>query len=241
MIRPFLSPVETITPNAALKGTLRIQGGDGEGEPKPPVAEVIVKTEEKPKTDSPSESEADDSKIKDYESKLDKEKAERIRLQTQLDQTQAQLKEKALGEQTEAQQTAAERDQLKEKYDKLKQFMETGYLDTAILKEKKYDWHDVEAVRAFIDKNNIRMDMDTGKIEGLDIELKRIAKEKPYLLVNKTDQPAPNTPPPAAGTPSSGSHPFGGSARQRETDRAKIAAKYKIGGYSAAGTPLRPM
>lgn len=237
MIRPIQSPEETITRNASLRGRLRITGGDGEGEPKPVPAEVIIKTEE-PKSESDSDS--GDDKIRDYESKLDKEKADRIKLQAKLDEAQAKLNEKLAGDQTEAQQTAAERDQLKEKYEKLKEFMETGYLDTAILKEKKYDWHDVEAVRAFIDKNNIRMDMDTGKIEGLDIELKRIAKEKPYLLVNKTDQPAPNTPPPAAGTPSSGSHPFGGSARQRETDRAKIAAKYRIGGFSG-GVTSRPM
>ena len=144
MIRPIQSPEETITRNASLRGRLRITGGDGEGEPKPVPAEVIIKTEE-PKSESDSDS--GDDKIRDYESKLDKEKADRIKLQAKLDEAQAKLNEKLAGDQTEAQQTAAERDQLKEKYEKLKEFMETGYLDTAILKEKKYDWHDVEAVR----------------------------------------------------------------------------------------------
>jgi hypothetical protein len=170
--------------------------------------------------------------IKDLEAKLDAEKKLRIKLQRDLDKNQ-QEKDKA------NQDVAAERDDIKGKYDKLKTFVETGYLDTAIMKDKKYDWHDVEAVRAFIDKNNIRLDIETGEVEGLDMELKRIAKEKPYLLVPKQNQEDQGGSGAGSGPPS-GSHPFGGSTRQRETDKQKIGSKYKIPGFGP-GSTVRPL
>lgn len=229
------SPYETILPNALCLGKLHIRGGDGDAVPAK--VEVEVKSVD-PGGSSGSGSEAastddagsdSDKRIRDLEGKLDKEKQDKIQLKREADEAQSAIAANAKESLDGAKQVELERDDYKAKYEKMKEFVETGYLDTAILKDKKYEWHDVEAVRAFLDKGSIRLDMDTGGIEGLDMELKRIAKDKPYLLIPKeTDGSGA---PPATGTPTSGSHPFGGTARQRETDRNKIGSKYKLPGF----------
>jgi hypothetical protein len=236
--------------DALIRGKLRIFGGEGDGDD---ASGDAGKDDDKPGDSGPDSGDsggdsgdaggdAGEDPVKDLEAKLDAEKKLRIKLQRDLDK-QNQEKEK------QNEDVVAERDELKGKYDKLKTFVETGYLDTAIIKESsvkdksgtpKYDWEDVEAVRIFIDKNNIRLDIETGQVEGLDMELKRIAKEKPYLLVKKQESEDAGAGGGGGSGPPSGSHPFGGSARQRETDKNKIGAKYKIPGFGP-GSTVRPL
>lgn len=153
----------------------------------------------------------------------------------------------------EAQRTEAERDDFKQKYEKLLKIVETSVIDTAITnlsnaKDKqgnsKYNWQDVEAVRAFLKRDDIQLDLDTGEVTGLDTQLKDIASKRPYLLVTKQemDEQNGNQPPPPPGGPATGSHPNGGSTRQRETDRTKLGSKYKLPGFIGAGNVgARPM
>lgn len=144
---------------------------------------------------------------------------------------------------------AADHEDLQSRYDKLLKFVETSYIDSGIMRlsnaknkdgNAKYDWYDVEAVRAFIDMDAIKLDMDTGEIEGLDKQLAKVAKERPYLLV----QPKGNEEggsngggyqPPAG--PATGNQPFGGSTRQRETDTKKLAKKFKFDHLVVGGSP----
>jgi len=200
------------------------QGGQNQGE--------SGDTGKPPEGDGNSGDGDDDGakRLKELEDKLDSEKKQRIAEKKRADKAEQSLLTKNQEGQEEAERTATERDDYKAKYEKLLEFVETSYIDTAIMKNKKYDWHDVEAVRSFLNKDNIRLDMDTGEIEGLDLELKRIASEKKYLLVpHESEGGAPPSAPP--GTPPSGSHPVGGSTRQRETDRQKLGAKYKLPGF----------
>lgn len=172
-----------------------------------------------------------DTRVADLEKKLDTEKQKRIQLQREKDKT---LEDKT----KEFDNTEAERDSYKEKYEKLLEYVETDALDSAIMKlssardktgNTKYQWHDVEAVRTFIKTENIRLDIDTKSVDGLDMELKRIASEKPYLLIDtQGEQGSPG----GAFTPrdqrSTGNQPFGSQARQREKDPAALRKKYKF-------------
>lgn len=145
----------------------------------------------------------------------------------------------------EHERTAAERDDFKDKYEKLLKFVETSVIDSAIMtlsstKDKngqpKYNWQDVEAVRAFIDKGAIKLDLDNYSVDGLDTQLSHIAKNRPYLLVpqqNDSGKGGDQGPPPG---PATGAHPLGGSNRQRETDRTKLGSKYKLPGFVGANT-----
>lgn len=223
----------------------RVWGGEGEREGEPSVTvevnpEPKPESKPKPKPDSDTDAKADaksdggddsDTRIRDLEAKYDAEKKQRIKLERE--------KDKALTEAIEgAENVEAERDAYKEKYEKLLKYVESDAIDSAILKNSKYEWHDVEAVRAFIDRNNIRLDIDNGVIDGIDMELKRIAKEKPYMLVERQETKQEDfEPKDKRGT---GTHPFGGSTSQRETDRAKLGAKYKIPGFGP-GSSARPM
>lgn len=168
------------------------------------------------------------------EAALDKSKGENIKLKGQLASLQDQIEE--LGgkvDETDADKTQTEKDysKLEKKYNKLTAAMTTTYMDASI-RAGKFDWQNTRDVAKFVEADSIRVNLDTGEIEGLDLELKRIAKDKPYLLKPKKEDTSDNVDkggsrqPPA---PGSGQHPFGGAARQRETDNNKIRDKYKIG------------
>lgn len=221
-----------------LPAYLRITGGDGEDDGADQSGSQSGETSGGESESGKDDADKDESAeaLKKIQSDLDTEKKERIKLQREIDKRDAEAKKATEQVNADAQGVEAERDQYKEQYEKLKGIVENQMLDWAIAVEKKYDWHDFEAVRAFINRSDIRLDLDNGKVEGLDLELKRIAKEKPYLLKQKADDGQDGKQPPAAGTPNSGSHPFGGSSQQRETDKRKIGEKYKIFKPGAVGS-----
>ena len=137
----------------------------------------------------------------------------------------------------EHERTEAERDDYKQKYEKLLKVVETSVIDTAIrtlsdVKDKagnpKYTWQDVEAVRAFLKKDDVKLDLDTGEVEGLEAQLAEIAKKRPYLLVPAQDSGSGTA---ATSGPATGGHPYGGQARQ-PSDRQKLGAKYKLPGFA---------
>lgn len=118
---------------------------------------------------------------------------------------------------------------------KLEKFVNAHLIGAAIVEASsgKYDWHDTGDVAGAIDRDAININLDTGEIEGLDVELKRIAKKKPHWLKDsESDDDSgrgnrqQRRPPPPGGT---GNHPFGGAPRKQVTDSDKLKAKYKIG------------
>lgn len=228
-----------VRPNslAEAHGKIRIFGGDGEGEQDPTLGEGAdpngagQETPEQVAIREAQEAVAEATqKAKDAEKRAaDAEK---------------QLTDKEREGMEDAERTAAERDDYKTKYEKILKFVETSYIDHGILSmssaknkdgNSKYDWYDVEAVRAFIDMDAIKLDLDTGEIDGLDKQLAKIAKERPYLLVQpKEDGGQPFTPPPG---PSTGNHPSGGSSRQRVSDDKALARKFKFDHLVVGGSP----
>lgn len=172
---------------------------------------------------------------KDDEDSLDAVTKENIRLKQQLDAEKAKNKASTKGK------TKAERDMatLQARNEQLEGFMASTYIDAAIVRNTKFSWNNIEDVRAFIRQDEIRLDMATGKIEGLDIELKRIAKEKPYLLKKATrqqndDQEQGNNNQQQNGDPrrQSGGR-VTGSSRTDAKQRDALGSKYKIPGFGA--------
>jgi hypothetical protein len=199
-----------------------IFGGEGEREQDPKAGEQQQEL-------SPEEQAA-----KEVEERLTKAEQAAKEADKRAKDAEKKLQEKEREGMEDFQRTEAERDDFKDKYEKLLKIVETSYLDTAIMKAKGLKFRDPEGVRAFLDHESISVDLDTGDIKGLDNELKRIAKDKPYLLVpteGEGQQGGEHKPPPG---PPTGNSPVGGSVRQRETDRGKIGVKYNIPGFRGA-------
>lgn len=231
---------------ATAHGKLQIWGGEGERGPK---VEVNV-TPEGDGADPPEEKELtpEEQSAKDSQDKLDKAEQKRKDAEKRAADAEKALQDKEREGMEDAQRTEAERDDYKEKYEKLLKIVETSYLDQAVAKlssvkdkqgNPKYDWHDVEAVRPFLDMEAIKLNQDTGEVEGLDDQLKTIAKKRPFLLVDKETRDGDDggPPPPNPNGPATGNHPFGGQTHQRETDAAKLAKKYKFDHLVVGGSP----
>jgi hypothetical protein len=234
------SPFEAKFLSSLCAGTLRICGGEDPVDPPTVKVEVVDPPKDDTKTKDDGNKD-DDDPLADLQSKYETEKQQRIQLQKDL--------EKRDEEKTKATATVeSERDSYKQKYEKLLSYVEKDGLENAINKlsaEKikdgeaqipRYQWQDVEAVRTFIDPNKIKLDLDNHQVDGLAEELKRIAKEKPYLLVPKQTQQQQEPP---AGPPSGGQP--GGQVRQRETDKTKLGNKYRIPGFASAAAGARPI
>jgi hypothetical protein len=153
------------------------------------------------------------------EEQLDAEKRKNTQLSRQLTQ--------AKNEKTKSDQdkdAAKERDDFKAENTKLKGLMDSKFLLWCIGTDTKHQWQDPEDVVKFIKADEINIDVDAETVEGLDLALKRIAKDKPYLLVPKQDdQQPPRTP--------SGSHPVGSKPGSTADETKRLGAKYKIPGF----------
>lgn len=166
-----------------------------------------------------------DSGNADLEAELDRLKRERIALKGQVTKLQT-AQNKAKGDRD----AAIERDELKSENAKLKGVIDTKLLEWAIDTNSKFKWVDSEDVVKAIDRDAINIDLDNGDIDGLDLELKRIAKKKPHWLQKDEEQEEQQAP------PRSGSHPFGGNIKQDEAEARRLGEKFKIPGFGSQAT-----
>lgn len=219
-------------PDALETSTLLIYGGDGERQP----GDNADDSQEQPdqnseqsgdntpdnqQDDSSDDGESDGgSSGPTLEDQLDAERKKNLAQAKELDKLKA-AQRKAQGDRD----AAVERDEYKGKYEALQEVLDSKFLVWSIQTDTKYDWNDADDVRKFIKDDEIKIDVETGEVQGLDLALKRIAKEKPYLLKAKEDE--------GDGRQPSGSHPFGGKITQLETDEKRLGAKYKIPGFGA--------
>ena len=237
-----LSPVEAKTA-VALGYTLRIWGCDGDeqngGNPGAGAGNAGQGGEGDGGEDDVQR------RIADAEAKVKEADTARKDADKKLKDLEKQLKDKELEGKDESVRTAAERDEYKEKYDKLVKIVETSFIDQTIMnisgvKDKngnpKYDWHNATSLRAMIDKEKLDLDIDTGEVKGLESQLADIAKNHAYLMVSKDERDGSGgnggggySPPDNRGT---GNHPYGAQPRPRETDRNKLGSKYKLPGFA---------
>lgn len=236
------SPVRPYSLTTA-RGKLRIRGGDGDedqdGQDQGKSGDSGKSGEDSAK--SGADGDGVDDRVRDAEERAKKAEQDAKDAKKRADAADKALKDKEREGMEDHQRTEAERDDFKEKYEKLLKIVETSYIDTEIMKlsaakdkngQAKYNWHEIESVRALLNKDAIKLDLDTGEVEGLNDQLTSLAKAKPHLLVPQQNDD--NNEPPAG--PATGSHPYGGTPRQRETDRGKLGVKYKIPGFVGSGS-----
>jgi hypothetical protein len=217
----------------------RIWGGEGERQDNP--ADNDAEDDQNPKDDDKSgnrgSGNADDIDDDNVDDDSDAGKAGEKSLQDQLDELKRDnLTLKKSNDQLKAgkkkadadKDAAAERDEAVAERDTLKTLLDTKFLAWSIQTftdgKTKYDWIDIEDVAGAVNKDAIDIDLKTGEVKGLDLELKRIAKKKPHWL-KKDDDDDEQSP--------SGGHPVGGKTKTSELDNAKIGEKYKIPGYGS--------
>jgi hypothetical protein len=178
-----------------------------------------------PPPDKPGDKGGDGDGSPTVEDQLDAEKAKNLQLAKELTKAKADAA-KAEGEKD----VAKERDEFKAENTKLKGMLESRYLIWCIGTDKKYNWQNPEDVVKFLNPEELNIDVEKEKIDGLDLALKRVAKEKPYLLV------------PAEGDEGTGGQPLrptgttpgAGRTGTRETEVKRLGAKYKIPGFGTA-------
>ena len=167
-------------------------------------------------TDSKGDGKSSGPSLEDL---LDAEKAKNLQLAKDLTKANAE-KAKAEGDKD----VVKERDDFKAENAKLKGLLESKFLLWCIGTDKKFDWQNAEDVVKFIKEEELNIDIEKGQIDGLDLALKRIAKDKPYLLVPKEEEQQPPR-------PISGSHPSGSKSGDRVTEEKRLGEKYKIPGF----------
>lgn len=225
---------------AACGGKLFIWGGDGERQD-PPENQDNDQDQDS-QDDNPDDSDSDDDrtpsgsdndgddskddKVASAQEQLDQLKRDNIALK----KANSQLKTKQ--QKAEADKDAAkERDEIATERDQLKTLLNGKFLEWSVQTfsdgKTKYDWVDLEDVTKAIDPEAIDIDMKTGKITGLDMELKRIAKRKPHWL-KKDEQEQED-----AGPTGQRGQGRGTGVKADAVETKRIGEKFKIPGFGS--------
>lgn len=112
--------------------------------------------------------------------------------------------------------------------EKMKAQLNKSIVRTAI-SSGKYNWHDLDEVYQKLDLEDIEIDYETGDVDGLEEQLKYIAKKKPYLLKDASGDDGSSS----RGQSGSTGHnpPSGGRSKSRQTSEAAqrdyLTNKYK--------------
>ena len=178
-----------------------------------------------------SDTSATDTTV-DEDAKYEQERSNAVKLKSELNSAHEQLEALQRSQRSAEENQKRDLDRLKKLEAEFDSFKKGTFLELEISKENKYEWHPnaLADVRNSVDFNKVTFsEMKDGKItvDGLDLELKRIAQEKPYLLKPKDK---PKTQEAQAGSGSglaSGAHPYG-SSNGGKTAEADLLKKYKI-------------
>lgn len=122
--------------------------------------------------------------------------------------------------------TANEIKNLREANEKLTKQLERAAVRTAIVNNDDFKWHDVDDVYSKLDMEDIDIDPDTGEVDGLEQQLKSLAKKKPYLL-RESDASGGDD---GAGVRpgSTGHNPRGNGARSKGRQETAAAQREKL-------------
>lgn len=206
---------------------------DESDDPDEPVVKAKGKPAKRSAAGSDDDEDDDGDEDEDGEDELDKIKRENIKLKKQLDKQRTTQRTRTRTDN----KAKSEYAKLEAKHNKAMAFIDKELLKTAIkgqeivIKGQKYEWHDVDDVSALLDRTNIIIDLEAAEVQGLDVELKRIAKKKPHLLrkVDGDDEDEQ----PEQQRRQSGGHPFRapqkGSQRvlrQTKVDEDGLKSKY---------------
>lgn len=131
-----------------------------------------------------SEDEYDGLSAKELRRLLSESQNGKKTLDSELAQIKGKLEERERKERTELENYKADVDKLAAENAELKQALETTSITNAILNNKKFQFHDAVDVLNNLKMSELKVDTKTGQVEGIDLELARVAKEKPFLVLN---------------------------------------------------------
>lgn len=166
---------------------------------------------------------------------LSRESARRRREKNQekkrADELQAELDKIKNSGKSDEEQRNAEIQALTESNTKLQAQLEKSIVRAAIANNSELKWHDLDEVFAKLDIEDLEIDLDSGDVDGLEAQLKSIAKKKPYLLKESSSSDEDNGRGRQPG--STGHNPRGTGARNtgvrgtKATQRDELMKKYK--------------
>ena len=136
--------------------------------------------DEKPEVDKPININPDDfnKAVKDR----DTAQAELAALQAEKQQREDADAAAEAATRSKEENQAKEIEKLTEENKNLTLVNTENLIELAILKNAKYQWVNHDNVTKLIDRSEIKIDAKTGKVEGVEDALKKLAKENPHLL-----------------------------------------------------------
>lgn len=149
---------------------------------------------------------------------------------------QKEKEEREAAEEEARRATASKEENLTKDVDRLSKENESltlvnnrNLVELAILRNNKYQWHDPNLIAPLIDRSVIKLDATTGKVDGIEDELKRIAKDHPFLLKGKDKNEDNNGGGSSlnAGRPSGGV-PTGGGDGSKATKRQQLEKRFPV-------------
>lgn len=189
-----------------------------------PPATVTNPPDKKPDSETPVNINPDDfnKAIRDRDSA----QAELQALQAEKQQREEAEEQAAAATRSKEENQAKEIGQLKEDNAKLTLVNTENLLKLSIYENKKYSWKDASIVSKLIDRSEIKIDVKSGKVEGVEDALKKLAKDHAYLLAGADDNNSgngnsgvPNGFP--AGAPASGGVPGGGGDSSAKANKRR--------------------
>lgn len=170
---------------------LPLRGGDNEDSEEKKVVENEGNSTT-PKADDSHDDDDDDElsaitdpaqlRIAQLSREAKKYRLERNRVRKELEDQRAAIEAEKTQGGSEKEKTQALLEAEQEKNKTLTETMSNIVLRNAVAEHKKYSWYDVPMVLSLIDRAKVDIDLEESIVDNLDSELKRIAKEKPYLV-----------------------------------------------------------
>jgi len=236
-LRPFLG--------GDSEGNEGGEGGQGEGKPGGEGENQPAGKGDKPEDDDDDDDDHDDDDLSGIADPRDRQIAalsreaarhrrEKNKNKRDAERIQRELDALKNGKGTEKEQWEAEKKSFEQKYEDLLTNTSNTVLRNAVKDpETKYSWYDVPVVMGLINRDAIEIDLEEGVVDGLEAELKRIAKEKPYLVKKGStgggnSGSGNNSSGGAGAAGSTGSNPSGRNSSNdaRAAQRATLESKY---------------
>jgi hypothetical protein len=107
-------------------------------------------------------------------------------LDSELAEIKGKLDERERKERSDLENYKADVEKLQIENKELKNALETTAIINAILANKKFQFHDATIVAQNLKHDGLTVDVKTGRVEGIESELARVAKEMDFLVVSST-------------------------------------------------------
>jgi hypothetical protein len=105
-------------------------------------------------------------------------------LDSELATIKGKLDERERKERTDLENYKADVEKLQAENKELKDALENTAVINAILANKMYQFHDSTIVAQNLKGSELTVDVKTGRVEGIESELARVAKDMPFLVVS---------------------------------------------------------